>query len=242
MHLRRRTTLLAALLLFSVPSLRAQTAADPSGHWEGSVQLQDTVASFEIDLAKNSKGQLVGTIGIPAENVKGLPLTKVAVEGKSVNFHARTDQPFNGVLSADGKSISGDYSVSGFSVPFGMTRTGDARVEAPAKRAPISKELEGTWNGTLHGNGTQLRLVLTMSNQPDGTATGSIVNLDEGSLEIPVTITQAASSVTLDLKAVGGSYAGAFDKEGTELVGTYTQGRLVVPLTFRRAAATEGKK
>jgi hypothetical protein len=30
-----------------------------------------------------------------------------------------------------------------------MTRVDDARVEAPAKSAPISKELEGTWNSTI---------------------------------------------------------------------------------------------
>ena len=77
---------------------------------------------------------------------------------------------------------------------------------------------------------------LTMANQPDGTATGSFVNVDEG-LEIPITtITQKASSLTLDVKAVGGSYSGVLNPEGTELVGTWTQGPAVLPLTFRRAA------
>lgn len=61
-------------------------------------------------------------------------------------------------------------------------------------------------------------------------------------LEIPVsTITQAASSLTLQLKAAGGSYAGALNKEGTELAGTYSQGTLAAPLTFRRAAAKDNK-
>ena len=153
------------------------------------------------------------------------------------------DQPITGVLSGDGKSISGELSVSGSSVHVSLTRTGDARVEAPVKSAPIGKELEGTWNGTLDVDGRQFRLVLTMSNQPDGTARGSIVNLDEGMLEIPVsTITQAASSLTLQLKAVGGSYAGALNKEGTELAGAYSQGTLAAPLTFRRAAAIKDKK
>lgn len=242
MHVPRRTPLLAALFLLSVPSLHAQTAADPSGHWEGAIQVPDRELKIEIDLAKNRKGELAGTISVPAQNLKGLPLLKVAVEGRSVNFHARVDQLFTGVLSVDGKSITGELSVRGVSVPLSMTRTGDPSVEVPAKSAPIRKELEGTWNGTLDVNSTQLRLVLTMSNQPDGTATGSIVNLDEGRLEIPVTITQAASTLTLELKAVGGSYAGTLNKEGTELVGTYRQGGLVAPLTFRHAAAIKDKK
>ena len=89
-------------------------------------------------------------------------------------------------------------------MPFSLTRTGDARIEAAARSAPIGKELEGTWHGTLDVNGIQRRLVLTMANQPDGTATGTFVNVEEG-LEIPITtITQKASSVTLDVKTVGG--------------------------------------
>lgn len=242
MHPPRRTPLLAALFLLAVPSLRAQTAADPSGHWEGTLQVPGIEVSIEVDLAQNSKGEVAGTITIPGENLKGLPLATVAVEGTSISFSARADQPFQGALSADGKSISGDLTVDGFHVPVSLIRTGDPSIDAPAKSAPIGKELEGTWNGTLDVNGTPLRLVLTMSNQLDGTAIGSIVNLDEGRLTIPVsTITQAASSLTLDLKTVGGSYAGALNKEGTELVGTYRQGALVVPLNFRHAPA-EGKK
>ncbi|MBI1874097.1 MAG: hypothetical protein HYS05_09440 [Acidobacteria bacterium] len=188
---------------------------------------------------KNSKGELAGTFGNPAQRLRGLPLSKVAVEGKSVRFQigrVAGERTFEGALSADGKSISGTYSQSGGSVPFSLTRTGDPRIEAAAKSAPIGRELEGTWNGTLAVDGKQLRFVLTMSNEPDGTATGSIVNLDEGELEIPVsTITQAGSNLTLDFKTVGGSYAGALNKEGTELVGTYSQGAFVAPLTFRLA-------
>jgi hypothetical protein len=38
-------------------------------------------------------------------------------------------------------------------MPFSLTRTGDPRIEAPATSAPIGKELEGIWNGTLDVNG-----------------------------------------------------------------------------------------
>ena len=232
-----RRLVAAALLLLSVPFLRAQAPADPSGHWEGSLQAQGVELRVEVDLATNSKGELVGTISTPAQNLKGLPLARVAVEGRSIRFHARADQPFNGVLSADGRSMSGTLTANGSSMPVNMSRTGDPRIEVPAKSAAIGKELEGTWNGTLNVNGTQLRLVLTMSSQSDGTAIGSIVNVDEGRLEIPAsTITQAASIVTLEFKTVGGSYSGALSNDGTELVGRYSQGALIVPVTFQKAA------
>jgi hypothetical protein len=245
MLLPRRTLLLAALLLLPAPPLSAQVAADLSGHWEGTIQVPNMEVKIEIDLAKNSKGELAGTLGQLAQHLKGLPLANLVVDGRSVSFQvkgsAAGERAFKGALSADGTSISGDFTQSGYTMPFSVTRTGDARIETAARNAPIGKELEGTWNGTLDVNGVQRRLVLTMSNQPDGTAAGIFVNVDEG-LEIPIgTITQKASSVTLDVPSVGGSYSGALNPEGTELIGTLTQGPTTLPVTFRRAA-TDGKK
>src|SRR5258708_7197836 len=144
MQLVRRTLLIAALFLPSTAPLRAQAAADPSGHWQGMLQAPGMGVGFEVDLAKNGSGGLAGTVSIPAQHLKGLPLLKVAVEGSSVTFYARADQPLTCVLAADGKSISGDFFASGNSVPFTMNRVGDARVQEPARSAPISKELEGS--------------------------------------------------------------------------------------------------
>jgi hypothetical protein len=202
---------------------------------------------MEVDLMKNSKGELTGTFGQPVQHLTGLPLANFAVDGRSISFQikggAPGDRVFKGEMSADGASISGDFSSHQVgTVAFTLTRNGNPRIEATPRSAAIGKELEGTWNATLNANGMPIRLVLTMSNQPDGTVIGSVVNADEG-LELPITtITQKASSVTLEVKAVGGSYSGVLSPEGTELVGTLTQGPAALPLTFRRAAATEGKK
>ena len=106
------------MLLLSVSSLRAQAALDPSGHWERTVQLPNAELSIEVDLAMNSNGELAGTMGMPTQILKGFPLLKVAAEGKVVGFHARRDQTFAGVLSADGKSMSGDFATSGYFFPF----------------------------------------------------------------------------------------------------------------------------
>src|SRR6266850_1246807 len=239
MQLPRRTLLLAALFLLPAAPLAAQSAADPSGHWEGAIQAPNMEVRFEIDLAKNSKGELAGSFGQPAENLRGLPLANFAMDGRSIDFQikgsAAGQRTFKGALSADGASMSGDFSQAGFTVRFSLTRTGDARVDTPARNASIGKELEGTWNGTVDVNGLQRRLVLTLANQPDGAATGNVLNVDEG-LAIPISaITQKGSSVTLDVKAVGGSFSGALNAEGTELVGTLTQGSAVEPVTFRLA-------
>ena len=49
-------------------------------------------------------------------------------------------------------------------------------------------------------------------------------------------IAQAASTVTLDLKAIGGSYSGTLSADGTALVGRYSEKGKSAPLTFTRAA------
>ena len=240
-----RSNLLAVLVFSTAAFLPAQSAAGLSGHWEGSAKTPTKELNFEVDLAKNSTGDLAGTFGNPSEKLKGLLLSNIAVDGNSVRFQikgAPGERAFKGTFSDDGKSISGDYTQGGYSLPFSMTRVGDARIETPAKSAAVGKELEGVWNGTLAADGKQLRAVLTLSNQPDGSATGSLVSVDEG-IEIPIaTITQTASNLTLDLKAVGSSYSGALNADATELAGFYTKESLVLPLTFRRANVTEAKK
>ena len=237
-----RIRLLVAWLLVPAASLFAQTPADPSGHWEGRIQTPEMNVAIEVDLTTTAGGQRAGAISIPAQNLKGLPLARIAVQGASISFEigaASADRAFTGSVSADGKSMSGDYTQSGFTLPFSLTRTGEARVEAAIKNAPIAKELEGTWNGTLAVDGAQFRLVLTLSNHPDGTSTGGVVNLDQANLEIPVSrIIQEGSTLSLDFRAIGGAYAGVINAERTELVGTFSQGPRAVPLTFHRTAGT----
>jgi hypothetical protein len=238
----RRTLLLIALCLLSSSAVRAQQAADPTGHWEGTIQAPGMAIGFEIDFARNEKGVMTGTVNLPGERIKGLPLTKVAIEGRTISFHARSDQPMRGDLSADGKTIAGDYFAEGNTLPFTMVRTGDSKMQAPPKSPPITAQLEGTWEGTLETHGVELHLVLKLANRGDGTSAGRIVNLDQGELELPVAITQKGATVTLDVVPIVSSYAGTLNADGTELAGTFSQGANSAALTFRRTAAGSSKE
>ncbi len=238
MHLYTRPVVLAALLL-APSSLLGQAPVDPSGHWVGAVLAPTMEVAIEVDLQREGD-QLTGTFANPDQNLRGLPLGNFAVEGREVSFQVRGSAPgdrrFKGTLSTDGQSLSGDYSQGGYTMPFVMARKGDPTLEAPARSAAVGKELEGTWNGAVEASGLQRRLVLTLANRPDGTSTGHFLSVDEG-LEIPISaITQKASSVVLEVRALGGTYTGALNPAGTELVGTWNQGPAALPLTLRRAA------
>lgn len=235
MSLLRRTVVLAVLLSLPAPLARAQAVADPSGHWEGALQAPLGEVVIEIDLARNPKGDLIGTFTNPKGQLRGYPLANISVENRTIKFELKANSgggPFEGTLFSDGKSMSGDFRTQGYTVPFNLARTGDARIEPAPKSQPVAKELEGVWNGTLAANGGQLQFSLRISNHPDGTATGTVVT-DLG-VEIPVTMTHNALNLALEMKVTGGSFSGVANAAGTELAGTWTQGPSSAPLTFTR--------
>ena len=238
MRSHRRTLLLGVLLLVPGSLAQAQSAPDPSGHWEGTLKVPQMELRVEIDLARDSRGVFAGTFGEPAQGVKGLPLSSVAVEASAVRFVVKggaEPATFDGALSADGTSISGAVSQSGFTIPMNLSRTGDARIARAPKSAPIAKELEGTWNGTLDVNGVPMRLVVKMANQPDGTASGTVVSQDGSGVEIPIGMTQKGSSLTIEVPSVNASYVAVLNPAATELAGTWTQQGAAFPLTLKLA-------
>jgi hypothetical protein len=231
------------LLLVPSSSLFAQTKVDPSGHWAGAIHVPpfngaaSREVAIEIDLAINAAGELAGTFGQPGEPVKGLPLANVALDGRTVSFELKATAGggvFRGTI-ADTGTISGEFVTTegGYNIPFDLKRTGDAQIAPAPRSAPIGRELEGTWTATLEVNGKPERLVLKMANQADGTAAGTILDLDGSTVEIPIAITQAAANVTIDVAVVGASYAAVLNANN-ELVGTWTQGSVTLPLTFKR--------
>jgi hypothetical protein len=233
-----RRTLLLGVLLTSGSLARAQGAADPSGHWEGTLKVPQIELRVEIDLARDNQGVFSGTFSQPAQGVKGLPLSSVTVEASAVRFIVKggpEPATFDGALSADGTSISGTVTQGGFTIPMNLSRTGDARIVRVPNSARIAKELEGTWNGTLDVNGVPMRLVVKMANQPDGTSSGTVISQDGSGVEIAIGIVQQATTVTIDVPSVGASYVAVLNAAGTELAGTWTQGPSAFPLTLKAA-------
>jgi hypothetical protein len=84
-----------------------------------------------------------------------------------------------------------------------------------------------------------MRLVVKMANQPDGTATGTIVSPDGSGVEIPIAMTEKGSNVTVDVTSVGASFVAVLNAAATELVGTWTQGTATLPLTLRRGQSKD---
>ena len=237
MRVFTRLVFLSSWLLMPADAAFAQTPVDPAGHWEGTVQVPDSPVSIEIDLVMSNAGALRGTFAQPAQGIKALPLSAVSVEGRTVRFVVKGNaqgSAFTGEITADGRQMAGEVTVSGYVIPFSLTRAGEARVAAVPVSPAISKELEGVWTGTISADGGQMALEVRLANRPDGTSTGVISSSTGAGLEIPIAIVQTGTSVTLDIDAVGASFSGDLNPAAGTLAGTWRQATASLPLTLTR--------
>jgi hypothetical protein len=214
----------------------AQPATAPSGHWEGAIQVPGQALKIEIDL-DGSGDKWKGTINVPVQGLKGFPLSGISVQNEAVTFAMKGvpgDPLFKGTVSPDATTLSGTFSQGGGSVPFALTRTGEAKFEPLPKSTAVGKDLEGSWEGTLDADGTRLRLTVKLMNEPNGTAAGMLISIDQNGAEIPIAaVVQTNSHLTLHVPSVVGRYEGDF-KDG-QLTGQWTQGPKTWPLVFKRS-------
>ena len=234
-HTRLRLAWLPAIVAFG--ALTAAQSQPPEGHWVGAIQVPREALDIVIDLAPTADGKWQGTISIPSQNIKSLPLANITVALPAVSFDLKGppgDPHFKGTYSKETAALSGDYTQAGATLPFSLTRKGEAAIAAPPKSTVVTKELEGSWEGALNVDGTTLRLVLKLANQSDA-ATGLLVSVDQGGVELPIdTITQNGSTLRFLVRSVAGSYEGEL-KDG-QIGGTWTQGPRSFPLVFKPAS------
>ena len=72
-----------------------------------------------------------------------------------------------------------------------------------------------------------------LKTEVDRRAAGTLVSLDQGGAETPITsIAQTAAHLKLTVATIGASYDG--DLKEQQVAGTWTQGPGSLPLTFKR--------
>lgn len=223
--------LAAALLALSA------WAADPRGHWTGTMAIPGQPVEFQVDL-DNPGGHWVGSIDIPSRKASGIPLESIVQTDGKWTFHikgAPNLPTFTGTVSEDGKSMSGDFTAGDTPVPFKLTLAGEPHVELPKISHTVPEAFAGEWGGGIEAGAMNLRLILKLTNGPAG-ATAVLIAPDQGGSEIPVTsIETVAQKLTLKVSAVGAELLADLDAAGTTLTGTWNQGGKTLPVTLRKA-------
>jgi hypothetical protein len=224
-------------VVVGVGAAAPQSSAGAAGHWEGTIDTPGQKLDILVDLAGHPDGTWAGTITIPAQNVKGFALSPMTAEGTAVTFGMKGvpgDPLFKGTVSGDPRTISGEFSQGGLTMPFTLAWKGEPKVEAPPKSTAITKDLEGSWEGALNVQGTTLRLVLDLVNQ-GGTGSGTLASLDQGGAKIPIAqVAQTDTNVKLLVSAIGASFEGTIGNGQIE--GTWAQNGRTFPLVFKRTS------
>jgi hypothetical protein len=238
MRLSCRMLPVAAFVAFSLASSPARAATGAAGHWEGKIRIPDHELSFTVDLSPGTTGGWIGSLTIAGSASVDVPLLKITVNGAGVQFSAALpgDTFFEGTLSTDARSLTGQASTLEGSAPFELARNGEAKVKAPPPSSPLSTGFGGTWLGTLEADGKARRIQLTMTSAADGTAQAALVSLDKGNLTVPVTtVTLQGERIELEARSISGRYRGTLSPSG-EITGEWTEPSLHLPLTFRHVS------
>jgi CubicO group peptidase (beta-lactamase class C family) len=125
MLLSARRSLATLAFVLAPLALPLAVGADVAGRWEGPIQLPGMELQVLVDLKAGAAGTLEGTIDIPAQNAKGLPLESIEAKEAAVSFAIRgvPGQPtFEGTLAADGQAIEGRFTQGGQTFPFRLVR------------------------------------------------------------------------------------------------------------------------
>jgi len=99
-----------------------------------------------------------------------------------------------------------------------------------------AQNIVGDWQGTLKAGGAEVRLVLHILKNPDGSFKATLDSVDQGANGIPVTaIALKDSELNFTVDSIHGAYDGKLTADATEISGTWTQGQ-PLPLNFKRSA------
>jgi len=120
-----KSKILLFFLLFS-GVLMAQEA-DLTGQWKGHIQTPQMKLEVEFDLEQKGKKEVVGTMSVPIQQLKGLPITDVEWDRKEQKLKFKVpDVPgnagFRGKLNAAGDSLNGTWTQSMMSMPTFLGR------------------------------------------------------------------------------------------------------------------------
>lgn len=134
-----RAAIAAALF---APAVAAAQVAPVAGDWYGGL----AAGGGQLPLVFHIKADGTATLDSPAQNARGLPASVVVIGGKVRFALGSTAAAFEGTLSPDGKTLSGQWMQGGASAPLVMSRTppvapaGPSRPQTPKPPFPYKAE------------------------------------------------------------------------------------------------------
>ncbi|MYB93856.1 alpha/beta hydrolase [Candidatus Poribacteria bacterium] len=154
-----KTILVIMAIIVGIPVSYAENRV--TGHWEGQIDIPGQPITVKVDLTINDS-DWSGTIDIPTQGAKGLPLSDIHVEKNDAGVHVKFSiRGVPGNPTFDGKlqdsAISGTFSQGGATFGFQLSREsvkGPARPQEPKPPFPYKIEEVTFQNGAVNLAGT----------------------------------------------------------------------------------------
>jgi uncharacterized protein len=111
-----------------------------TGNWEGTLTVQNTELPIIFHIKKDSTDKLTATFDSPKQQAYNLPCNDVMITGDSVILVMKMiNGKYTGLLSADKKMLTGNWSQGGASFPLIMKKTSDVATAKEIKRPQTPK-------------------------------------------------------------------------------------------------------
>jgi pimeloyl-ACP methyl ester carboxylesterase len=209
------------------------SAQDPAktpkveGVWLGTLKAGDQELRLGFTVTVKD-GKLIATLNSIDQGADGIPIEEVTTQDGTVRFALPAiSASFEGKINKEGTEIAGEWK-QGQAYPLTLKRVD----KLPTVKKQEPSKLEGVWLGTLKGK-TDLRLGFSVVATP-GKLTAKLTSIDQGIDGIPVKeVTEHDGTVRFVLPSINATFEGKMNKEGTEIVGEWKQGK-ALPLTLKR--------
>jgi hypothetical protein len=221
---------------FLIVAACASAQANPEGHWEGILKVNNNDLAISLDLAEDAKSEWIASMGVPAEKISGLVVMDVNVVGNAVTFLAVELQmaKFELTLGPDGR-LKGTIASPQGAMPIKFKRTGEAKVELIPASPAVAKEFEGDWEGLLQTPGRAFRIIFHLKNRPDNTVAATIDTPDTGGFGLPLNdVKQAGQQIELGIRIAHAEFKGTLSQESTEIAGQFGHEKQFAPLTLKK--------
>jgi pimeloyl-ACP methyl ester carboxylesterase len=141
-----------ALAALAASPSKPAPGPSPDGLWDGVIYFRrgDVEVEAVVELARVGGGY-IGTLDLPSQGLKFVPLENVKAEGDAISFsfqrNSRTagmvvHSTFSGRIAPDGKTMSGDFREENTKpFPFRLARRGEAGSDRPAPPLQALHEL-----------------------------------------------------------------------------------------------------
>lgn len=198
----------------------AQAVQGLDGRWEGKITLGNGAVITGVFRVTTKDGKTTTVMDSPDQGAKDIPAAVTRTGDKVVFEVATAGVTYTANLSADGKTLAGEMSQGGGSVPLTMTQKPASATAALT--TPAVAGLDGRWEGALSTPVGDMPIVFRVS-----TAAGKTTTLMDSPSEnisgIPSLAKRDGQKISIGIPGIAAQFEGELAADGKTINGFWNQ-------------------